>query len=139
MFAGLFGVVLGSFLSTKLKAINPRADPLICAFGLLASTPLLFLATVVSQYNTVACYTLIFFGELFLNLNWSIVADMLLVRHKIHLYLCCQIFGELLIIVGGYGITTGIRNRFSKFTIHAIQTPYLDDIIINHHIGYLKE
>jgi MFS family permease len=78
MVSGLLGVPLGSWLSTRLKKKNPRADPLICAFGLLTSTPLIFLASVVARYNTIACYTLIFFGELFLNLNWSIVADMLL-------------------------------------------------------------
>ena len=79
MVAGLIGVPLGSWLSTKLKTRNPRADPLICAFGLLSSTPLMFLAAIMAEYDTIACYTLIFLASLFLNLNWSIVADMLLV------------------------------------------------------------
>ncbi|CAG2198026.1 SPNS [Mytilus edulis] len=55
-----------------------RADPLICAFGLLTCTPFLFFALVVSKYNTTATWILIFLGEVCLCLNWSIVADMLL-------------------------------------------------------------
>jgi hypothetical protein len=43
---------------------------------------LMFLASVMAQYNTAACFTLIFFAEFFLNLNWSIVADILLVRRS---------------------------------------------------------
>lgn len=79
MLSGLIGVPLGSYAAQKFRVRNARADPLICAFGLLASTPLMFLASVCAQYHTVACFTLIFFAELFLNLNWSIVADVLLV------------------------------------------------------------
>ncbi|XP_021952664.1 protein spinster isoform X2 [Folsomia candida] len=78
MLSGLIGVPLGSYAAQKFRIRNGRADPLICAFGLLASTPLMFLAAVTAQYHTVACFTLIFFAELFLNLNWSIVADILL-------------------------------------------------------------
>jgi hypothetical protein len=86
MLSGLIGVPLGSYAAQKLRVRNPRADPLICAFGLLASAPLMFLASICAQYHTVACFTLIFFAELFLNLNWSIVADVLLVILKLHLY-----------------------------------------------------
>merc|ERR1712227_531465 len=53
MMSGVVGVPLGMILSTKLKAKYPRADPVICGVG-------------------------IFIGEVFLNLNWSIVADILL-------------------------------------------------------------
>jgi hypothetical protein len=80
MLSGLLGVPIGSYAAQRLRKRNARADPLICAFGLLASTPLMFLASVMAQYNTAACFTLIFFAEFFLNLNWSIVADILLVR-----------------------------------------------------------
>lgn len=84
MFSGLIGVPAGMFLSTSFKRRNPRADPLICAFGLLTSTPLMFLAAVVAGYNEVGCYVLIFFASLCLNLNWSIVADMLLVYFRFY-------------------------------------------------------
>lgn len=80
MCSGLIGVPLGMWLSQRLKSQYEQADPLICAFGLLTSAPLLFLASCTASYNVVICYTLMFFGEVFLNLNWSIVADILLVR-----------------------------------------------------------
>ncbi|CAL7947513.1 unnamed protein product [Xylocopa violacea] len=78
MASGLIGVPLGSFLAQKLRVRWQQADPLICAAGLLISVPLLFFATITANTNTVLCYTLIFFGQLSLNLNWSIVADILL-------------------------------------------------------------
>ncbi|KOC63820.1 Protein spinster [Habropoda laboriosa] len=78
MAAGLIGVPLGSYLAQKLRVRWKRADPLICAAGLLISVPLLFFATITANTNSVLCYTLIFFGQLSLNVNWSIVADILL-------------------------------------------------------------
>lgn len=79
MLSGLVGVPAGSILAQKLRVRYPRADPLICAVGLLVSAPLLFGAALTASTNPVLCYTLIFLGEVSLNLNWSIVADMLLV------------------------------------------------------------
>lgn len=79
MAAGLIGVPLGSFLAQRLRVHWHQADPLICAVGLLISVPLLFFATLTVNTNSALCYTLIFFGQLSLNLNWSIVADILLV------------------------------------------------------------
>ncbi|XP_066585023.1 protein spinster isoform X2 [Prorops nasuta] len=78
MISGIIGVPLGSFIAQKLRVHYGQADPLICAGGLLLSTPLLFFATISVTTNTTLCYMLIFFGQLALNLNWSIVADMLL-------------------------------------------------------------
>ncbi|XP_078051315.1 lysolipid transporter protein spinster [Augochlora pura] len=78
MASGLIGVPLGSYIAQRLRVHWPHADPLICAVGLLVSVPLLFFATVVANTNAALCYTLIFFGQLSLNLNWSIVADILL-------------------------------------------------------------
>lgn len=78
MLAGLIGVPMGSLLAQKLRVQWQQADPLICAMGLLISVPLLFFATITANTNSVVCYILIFFGQLSLNLNWSIVADMLL-------------------------------------------------------------
>lgn len=79
MVAGLIGVPMGSFLAQKLRVQWQQADPLICAMGLLISVPLLFFATITANTNSVLCYVLIFFGQLSLNLNWAIVADILLV------------------------------------------------------------
>ncbi|KAH8252731.1 hypothetical protein KR032_001498 [Drosophila birchii] len=78
MVAGLVGVPLGSFMSTYMIKRFPTADPIICAFGLLLSAPLLTGATLLVNSSTAATYSLIFFGQLALNLNWAIVADILL-------------------------------------------------------------
>ncbi|XP_043282157.1 protein spinster isoform X2 [Venturia canescens] len=78
MLAGLIGVPVGSITAQKLRVYYQQADPLICAVGLLISAPLIFIAVVIASSHTNGCYALIFFGQLALNLNWSIVADMLL-------------------------------------------------------------
>lgn len=78
MVSGLIGVPLGSMLAQKLRVHWHQADPLICAVGLLVSVPLLFFASITVSTNSTLCYTLIFVGQLSLNLNWSIVADILL-------------------------------------------------------------
>ncbi|XP_030379062.1 protein spinster isoform X3 [Scaptodrosophila lebanonensis] len=78
MVAGLLGVPLGSFLSQFLHKRYPSADPAICAFGLLLSAPLLTGACLITNHSTAGTYILIFFGQLALNLNWAIVADILL-------------------------------------------------------------
>ncbi|KPU76968.1 uncharacterized protein Dana_GF11295, isoform D [Drosophila ananassae] len=78
MVAGLIGVPLGSFLSQFLKKRYPTADPIICAFGLLLSAPLLTGACLLVNSNSAGTYALIFFGQLALNLNWAVVADILL-------------------------------------------------------------
>ncbi|XP_043253648.1 protein spinster isoform X2 [Colletes gigas] len=78
MASGIIGVPLGSFLAQKLRVRWHQTDALICAMGLLISVPFLFFALVTTNKNSVLCYTLIFFGQLSLNLNWSIVADILL-------------------------------------------------------------
>lgn len=83
MLAGLIGVPLGSIMAQKLRVYWHQADPLICAIGLLISAPLIFFAVVVANTHSITCYALIFFGQLAVNLNWSIVADMLLVRQTL--------------------------------------------------------
>lgn len=81
MVAGILGVPLGSILSQKLNKRFSTADPLICAFGLILSVPLMTGAMIIVSQNTIATYVLIFFGQLSLNMNWAIVADILLVRY----------------------------------------------------------
>lgn len=76
--AGVVGVATGSGTSSALKQKYPRADPLICAFGLISSMPFLFCGAVLSQYSTPAAYVLIFVGETMLCLTWAIVADILM-------------------------------------------------------------
>ncbi|VVC37398.1 Major facilitator superfamily,Major facilitator superfamily domain [Cinara cedri] len=78
MAAGLIGVPLGNYLSERLKVHYPKADPLICAVGLLISAPFLFLGLVLADKYYYLVLVLIFIGQISLNLNWSIVADILL-------------------------------------------------------------
>lgn len=80
MTSGILGVPLGSYLSTKLSKRYPRADPVICAAGLLLSAPLLAAAMILVTVNAPLAYISVFLGQIALNLNWAIVADMLLVR-----------------------------------------------------------
>lgn len=80
MVSGIVGVPLGTVLAQSLKKRYPRADPIICAFGLLISAPFLLGAMLVVPVSAPAAYALVFFGSVALNLNWAIVADILLVR-----------------------------------------------------------
>lgn len=80
MVSGIIGVPLGTYIAQKLKKRSQRADPIICACGLIISAPLLAGSMIMVQANATIAYTLVFFGEVALNLNWAIVADILLVR-----------------------------------------------------------
>lgn len=78
MSAGLLGVPLGSFAGQKLRVRFPFADPMVCGFGLLFSFPLLIGAMVLAEADTIASYIVVFFGQIFLNLNWAVVSDIVL-------------------------------------------------------------
>jgi len=54
--AGLMGVALGSFSASKLRHFTPRADPFVCAFGMLTSAPFLYLSLFLSRYNIAATW-----------------------------------------------------------------------------------
>ena len=54
--AGFLGVLLGSGSAGRLRKTCPRADPLVCAFGLITSAPFLFLVLYVAKYNTIATW-----------------------------------------------------------------------------------
>ncbi|XP_029996668.1 protein spinster homolog 1-like [Sphaeramia orbicularis] len=75
---GILGVASGVQVSRALRTKTPRADPLVCAAGLLLSAPFLYLAIVFAEASTIATYVFVFFGETFLSMNWAIVADILL-------------------------------------------------------------
>lgn len=78
MISGLVGVPLGSWLAQTLRHRWKRVDAYICGGGMLLSCPFVFIAIFMARYSTGACFALVFFGELFLNLTWAIVADILL-------------------------------------------------------------
>ncbi|XP_026772324.1 protein spinster homolog 1 [Pangasianodon hypophthalmus] len=75
---GVLGVAMGGAVSQRLRKRTPRADPLVCAAGLLLAAPFLYLSIIFAQGSTIATYVFIFFGEMFLSMNWAIVADILL-------------------------------------------------------------
>jgi len=78
MVSGIIGVPLGSLASTKWRPKQPRADPLICGMGLAISSIFLCLSLFTPNVNFFLAFVLIFLGEISLNLNWSIVSDILL-------------------------------------------------------------
>ncbi|KAF5914749.1 hypothetical protein HPG69_005247 [Diceros bicornis minor] len=53
---GVLGVGLGVEVSRRLRRSNPRADPLVCAAGLLGSAPFLFLSLACARGSIVATY-----------------------------------------------------------------------------------
>ncbi|XP_066513821.1 protein spinster homolog 3 [Hoplias malabaricus] len=75
---GIIGVFIGTYISRKLRDRVPNADPLICAVGMLSSSPCLFIAIVLAGNSIPATYTCIGIGETLLSLNWAILADILL-------------------------------------------------------------
>lgn len=79
MASGLIGVPLGSYLAQRLRLINQQSDPLICAWGLFISAPMVFMALLMAPISGPWCIFFVFVAEISLNLCWSIVADILLV------------------------------------------------------------
>lgn len=54
--SGILGVASGVQASKKLRIKTPRADPLVCAAGLLLAAPFLYLSVMFAQASTVATY-----------------------------------------------------------------------------------
>lgn len=82
MISGVIGVPLGSYLAQRLRHTNPACDPQICAWGLFVSAPMIYLALISASKNLSLSFVFVFFAMVSLNLGWSIVADMLLVRDR---------------------------------------------------------
>ncbi|KAG7176750.1 spinster-like [Homarus americanus] len=78
MTAGLVGVPLGSFAGQKLRIRLPYADPVVCGVGLLLSVPFILGAMVLAENNTIGSFVVVFFGQIFINLNWAVVSDIVL-------------------------------------------------------------
>ena len=80
--AGVLGLSLGSGLSYWLRPKYRRIDPLICGGGLLPSVILLLTSFIIAYDHIMAAYVLMFFGQVFLNMNWAVIVDMTLVSEK---------------------------------------------------------
>ena len=87
MVSGMLGVPLGALLSTFLREKFPRADPIICGTGLILSSFFIFATFFFARTNIFMGFAFVFLGEVALNLNWSIVADILLVSNNLF-YIC---------------------------------------------------
>ncbi|KAM3965083.1 lysolipid transporter protein spinster isoform 2-T2 [Aphomia sociella] len=76
MVSGVAGVPLGAWLGAALKKRFPRAHPLVCGVGLLVSAPAIALGMLLTEGYFYSPLVLVFVGQVALNLNWAIVADM---------------------------------------------------------------
>ncbi|XP_052660171.1 protein spinster homolog 3-like isoform X2 [Harpia harpyja] len=75
---GILGVITGAEAARRLRKINNKADPLICATSMFVSALCLYIALMVAQTNILSTFIFIAFGELFLSVNWAVVTDILL-------------------------------------------------------------
>lgn len=82
MAAGLIGVPLGSMLAQRLRPTIENCDPYICAVGLFISAPMVFLGLIMASTSGTWCFIFVFMAQVALNMSWSIVADILLVRQR---------------------------------------------------------
>lgn len=81
MAAGIIGVPLGAYLVQRLRPLyTAKCDALVCAGGLLVSAPFVYASLVLASHSIHWCFVCMFVAELSLNMCWSIVADILLVR-----------------------------------------------------------
>lgn len=55
-FGGICGVVLGSLSSQYYRRIDARADPLICAYSMIAAVPLVYFACLYASSNVGLSY-----------------------------------------------------------------------------------
>ncbi|XP_068456651.1 protein spinster homolog 3 [Clinocottus analis] len=75
---GILGACLGSGLSRWFGDKVPNVDPLICAVGLLGSSPCLFFTIFAASKSIPTAYVFIFLAEVLISLNWAVMADILL-------------------------------------------------------------
>jgi len=100
--SGLLGVVSGSVMGQKLRVQFPSAgtvdffhlqrinlialtffiDAIICGVGMICSAPFFYGLLVLSLGPIYAIYILAFLALWFINLNWALVGDILLVITK---------------------------------------------------------
>ncbi|XP_062488410.1 protein spinster homolog 3-like isoform X2 [Pezoporus occidentalis] len=75
---GMFGVIAGAEAARRLRKINNKADPLICATSMFISALCLHVALMAAKTSILSTFIFIAFGELFLSVNWAVVTDILL-------------------------------------------------------------
>lgn len=83
MIAGTVGVPFGSYLSQTLRPRFPNCDPLICACGLLLSSPMVYFAIIVANVSFGWNMFFVFLAQVTLNITWPLVTDIVLVSGAI--------------------------------------------------------
>ncbi|KAM8813770.1 sphingosine-1-phosphate transporter SPNS2 isoform 2-T2 [Rhynchonycteris naso] len=82
-FTGFLGVVTGAGATRWCRLRTQRADPLVCAVGMLGSAIFICLIFVAAKSSIVGAYICIFVGETLLFSNWAITADILMISDLI--------------------------------------------------------
>ncbi|KAM9209156.1 sphingosine-1-phosphate transporter SPNS2 [Trichechus inunguis] len=77
-FTGFLGVVTGAGATRWCRLRTQRADPLVCAVGMLGSAIFICLIFVAAKSSILGAYICIFVGETLLFSNWAITADILM-------------------------------------------------------------
>nr|XP_035934283.1 protein spinster homolog 2 isoform X2 [Halichoerus grypus] len=77
-FTGFLGVATGAGATRWCRLRTQRADPLVCAVGMLGSAIFICLIFVAAKSSIVGAYICIFVGETLLFSNWAITADILM-------------------------------------------------------------
>ncbi|XP_059236004.1 sphingosine-1-phosphate transporter SPNS2 isoform X1 [Mustela nigripes] len=77
-FTGFLGVLTGAGATRWCRLRTQRADPLVCAVGMLGSAIFICLIFVAAKSSIVGAYICIFVGETLLFSNWAITADILM-------------------------------------------------------------
>ncbi|XP_021094108.1 protein spinster homolog 2 isoform X1 [Heterocephalus glaber] len=77
-FTGFLGVVTGAGATRWCRLRTQRADPLVCAVGMLGSAIFICLIFVAAKSSIMGAYICIFVGETLLFSNWAITADILM-------------------------------------------------------------
>ncbi|XP_074153868.1 sphingosine-1-phosphate transporter SPNS2 [Sminthopsis crassicaudata] len=77
-FTGFLGVITGAGATKCCRLRTQRADPLVCAVGMLGSAIFICLIFVAAKTSILGAYICIFIGETLLFSNWAITADILM-------------------------------------------------------------
>ena len=78
--AGMINILLYSLIRDRITTFS-IPDALICGIGMLCSAPFFYAVLVLSLGPIYGIYALVFFALWFINLNWALVGDILLVKY----------------------------------------------------------
>ncbi|KAK2110637.1 Protein spinster 2 [Saguinus oedipus] len=115
-FTGFLGVVTGAGATRWCRLRTQRADPLVCAVGMLGSAIFICLIFVAAKSSIIGAYICIFVGETLLFSNWAITADILMVSqagggHLVQLTQASTSQGRLGRVGEGVGELAGLPGR----------------------------